>query len=165
MKFKDFLDEELRIVKKNWNLTSLKYNVEMNDKIDHNMLDRILLRTNLKYNEFQRKVQSGINYVDKKKITKPIMIGLYYKKSNFTVLFFINPDNNYLRVSTVLDSTMEQKNTVKWELNEFNKEHNINLYCSLNECKPDLEYSILIEPWNGIVEVHYNCSDCLEMDL
>ena len=44
--FRDFLNEELKIVKKNWKLTSSKYNVEINDKVQHSFLERSSDRTN-----------------------------------------------------------------------------------------------------------------------
>ena len=158
-------NEALKIVKKNWNLSSLKYQIEVNDKFDHNLLDRILERTNMKFNEFGRKIQAGIDYIDKKNITKDIMIGIYYKKSDFTILFLVKPRNKYIRVSTVLDNSMSQKNTVRWEINEFNSQHGTNLNFSLNECGPDLDNSVLVEPWNNVSEVHFHCSDCFVIDL
>ena len=158
--FRDFLNEELKIVKKNWKLTSKKYNVEINDKVQHSFLERISDRTNLKYNEFGRKIQAGIDYIDTKNITKDIMIGLNYTKSNFIILFLVKPINKYLRVSTVLDSDMILKGSIKWDINEFNSENNTELIWNLNECGPDLDNSVLVESWKDIIEVHFNFSDC-----
>lgn len=169
MGFKEFISEELKIVKKNWKLEIDDYTVEVNDKLDHDLLNRIYSRTNLKTNQFNEKLQKGLDYINSKlkkgKITKDIMIGINYTKSEFIVLFLVKPDSKYIRVSTVLDKDMIVKGSIKWDLNEFNDFNNTKIDYNINESGPDLNYSILVEPWEGKQEVHFNFSDCFELEL
>src|SRR5574344_370575 len=144
----------------NRNLSSKKYTVEINDNVSHSLLDRILVRTNTTINDFKKKLQVGIDYIDKKNITKDIMIGLNYKKSGFIVLFLVKPETNYMRISTVLDSDMVQKGSIKWDINEFNKLNGVELVWNLNECGGDLNNSVLVETWKDIIEVHFHFDDC-----
>lgn len=168
MSFKEFISEELKIVKKNWKLSLPDFTVEVNDKIDHALLDRIYARTNLKTNQFNEKLQKGLDYIYKKlqkgKITNDVMIGIKYTISDFIVLFLVKPESKYIRISTVLDSDMVQRGMIKWDLNEFNSEHNLNLEYALNEAGPDLNFSVLVEPWQNKQEVHFNFSDCNDLE-
>lgn len=163
------LEEAIKMVNKKWNLSLKDWTIQVNDNIDHNILDRIYSRTNLKTVQFQQKLQVGLDYIDKKyqkgKIQKDCMIGIHYTKSNFIVLFLVKPENKYIRISTVLDSDMVQKGTIKWELNEFNTTNAMNLEWALNESGPDLDLSILVESYADKISVHYNFDDCYKINL
>lgn len=159
------ISEALKVVKKNWKLELPGWKIEINDKLDHSLLDRIAERTNLKSNQFSEKMRKGLEYVSKKNIKKTVMIGLYFKKSNFTILYLVNPKDKFIRISSVLDSSMDVVNSIKWELNEFNSIHGTELKFSLNEAGPALDYSVFVEPWKDVIEVYYFASECETIDL
>lgn len=135
MKFKSFVDElalrtslsdtneELKIVKKNWNFKIAGYNVDVNDKIKHSLIQRANLRTRASLNQVKKAIQSGLEYIVSKikndKLTNRTMVSITFKKSDFKVLVLVNPDEKYLRVSTIMDVDMPTKKDIKWNLNEF----------------------------------------------
>lgn len=138
MKFKSFLDElkymeeisdksemteDLKIVKKNWSFDIPGYTVDINDKVQHSLLQRAQLRTRTPLNKIHKAMQHGLEYIVKKinsgKISNRVMISLTFTKSEFKLLVLVNPDEKYLRVSTIMNPDMETKRDIKWNLNEF----------------------------------------------
>jgi len=127
MKFKSYLNEDisrkhLKLVKKKWNTSYENYKVEFNDIQNHELISRIQDRTNLTINDLQSKFDKTIKYIIKKNdlgfFKQKSMIEFTMKKSEFKILIMINPEDNYIRVSTVLSMDMPSKNTIKWNLNE-----------------------------------------------
>lgn len=136
IKFKDWMaqrelseiNEGLKI-KKNWKFsdnteTKEKYTIEINDSIEHSILDRIKDRTDIKINDMNSKLQAGIDYIlnkaNKDFFKKDInYIDLKYTKSNFKVIFMIKPKTKYLRISSIFSLDMETKNSLHWEIKEF----------------------------------------------
>ena len=127
MKFKTYLNEDiprkpLKIVKKNWNTNYENYKVEFNDVQNHELISRIQDRTNLTVNDLQSKFDKAIKYIIMKNdlgfFKQKSMIEFTMKKSEFKILIMINPEENYIRVSTILAMDMPSKNTIKWSLNE-----------------------------------------------
>lgn len=135
MKFKSFIDEltlrenlsdtneDLKIVKKNWNFKIPGYEVDINDKIKHSLTQRATLRTRASLNQVKKAIQSGLEYITRKikndKLTNRTMVSLTFLKSDFKVLVLVNPEEKYLRVSTIMDIDMPTKKDIKWNLNEF----------------------------------------------
>jgi len=136
MKFKSFVDElalreslsdtvseELKIKKKNWKLEIPGYEVDVNDKIQHSLLQRAQLRTRVPLKQVQTAMQHGLEYIvkkiDNKKLTNRTMVSLTFTKSDFKTLVLVNPDEKYLRVSTIMNTDMPTKKDIKWNLNEF----------------------------------------------
>ena len=136
MKFKSFVDElalrealsdpiteELKIKKKNWKLEIPGYEVDVNDKIQHSLLQRAQLRTRAPLKTVQTAIQHGLEYIvkkiDNKKLTNRTMVSLTFTKSDFKTLVLVNPDEKYLRVSTIMNTDMPTKKDIKWNLNEF----------------------------------------------
>ena len=169
--FIQYLNEDLKIVKKNWNLNLPnlpEWTITINDKLNHNLIDRIDIRTDIGLNRMNIKIQKGLNYISKKiiknKIQQDVMIGLNYIKSNFIILFLIKPNNKYIRVSTILDKNMNQSGTVKWDINEFNTMTELNYDNNINECSSILNHSILLESWDNRLEAHYDFDDLLNIN-
>ena len=169
--FIQYLNEDLKIVKKNWNLNLPnlpEWTVTINDKLNHNLIDRIDIRTDIGLNKMNIKIQKGLNYISKKiiknKIQQDVMIGLNYIKSNFIILFLVKPNNKYIRVSTILDKNMNQSGTVKWDINEFNTMTELNYDNNINECSSILNHSILLEPWDNKLEAYYDFDDLLNIN-
>ncbi len=125
--FKEYINEKIerkaiRIVKKNWKTDYAGYTVEFNNLQDHPLIPRIQDRTDLTINQIKDKFDKAISYIIKKNdrgfFIKKSMVEFIMKKSEFKVLIMINPEDNYIRFSTVLSMDMPSKNTVKWNLNE-----------------------------------------------
>lgn len=126
--FKEYIDEvvsmrrPLKMVKKNWKTDYPGYTVEFNNLEDHPLIPRIQERTNLSINDIQGIFDKAIKYLIKKNdkgfFKRKSMVEFIMKKSEFKVLIMINPDDNYIRFSTVLSMDMPSKNTIKWTLNE-----------------------------------------------
>ena len=136
MKFKSFVDElalrealsdpiteELKIKKKNWKLDIPGYEVDVNDKVQHSLMQRAKLRTRVSLKQVQSAMQHGLEYIakkiDNKKLTNRTMVSLTFTKSDFKTLVLVNPDEKYLRVSTIMNTDMPTKKDIKWNLNEF----------------------------------------------
>ena len=135
MRFKSFVDElalretlsstneELKIVKKNWDFKIPGYEVDVNDKIQHSLIQRAQLRTEVPLKTAKKAIQSGLEYIAKKidnnKLTNRTMVSLTFTKSDFKTLVLVNPDEKYLRVSTIMNTDMPTKKDIKWNLNEF----------------------------------------------
>jgi len=121
----DTLDENLKIVKKNWGFKIPGYEIEINDKVKHSLLQRANIRTRVPLRQVQNAIQKGLEYIVKKikdnKLTNKTMVSITFKKSDFKVLVLVNPEEKYLRVSTIMDSDMPTKKDIKWNLNEFEK--------------------------------------------
>lgn len=109
MRFKDHLNE-IKIVKLKWEDSIQNYKLDVNDNINHDMISKISARTKLLPKEFRDKVYKGLEYVVKKandgKIITRLPIGLYFKKSDFTLSLIINPEDKYLRLNTVRDKNL-----------------------------------------------------------
>jgi hypothetical protein len=139
IKFKDWMaqrelseiNEGLKI-KKNWKFsdnteTKEKYTIEINDSIEHSILDRIKDRTDIKINDMNSKLQAGIDYIlnkaNKDFFKKDInYIELTYTNSKFKVIFMIKPKTKYLRISSIFNIDWDSKNSLKWEIKEFYNE-------------------------------------------
>ena len=117
--FKELFLEALKIKKKAWNIDVPGWKVQMNDKVQHSLLDRVKDRTDLSMNEMKEKIQKGVSYVTKK-IKRPgrTMVALNFKKSNFILMILIDNDKNFARVSTILDPNMKVSNALKWDISE-----------------------------------------------
>jgi len=119
----DPIDESLNIVKKNWSLDIPGYTVDVNDKVQHSLLQRAQLRTRQPLNKIHKAMQHGLEYIVKKiengKISNRTMISLTFTKSDFKLLVLVNPDEKYLRISTIMNTDMKTKRDIKWNLNEF----------------------------------------------
>ena len=98
------------------------YNVEFNDDTLHSLISRIEDRTKLAVDEVKEKIKKGIDYVIKKDIKgffkNKSMVAMNFKKSNFKAMIMINPEDKYVRLSTILSSDMSVKNAIKWDINE-----------------------------------------------
>jgi hypothetical protein len=135
MKFKSFVDElalreamsstneALKIKKKNWNFKIPNFEVDINDKIQHSLVQRAQLRTEVPLKTAKIAIQHGLEYIAKKiedkKLTTRTMVSLTFTKSDFKTLVLVNPDEKYLRVSTIMNTDMPTKKDIKWNLNEF----------------------------------------------
>jgi len=99
------------------------WSVEVNDKIKHSLIQRTQLRTEAPLNTVKKAIQHGLEYIVKKvdnnKLTNRTMVSLTFTKSDFKVLVLVNPDEKYLRVSTIMNTDMQTKKDIKWNLNEF----------------------------------------------
>ena len=86
------------------------------------MIPRIQERTNLSVKEIQQKFEKAIDYIIKKNeqgfFKQKSMVEMFMKKSDFKIMIMINPKDNYIRISTVLSSSMKTKNAIRWKLNE-----------------------------------------------
>jgi len=141
MRFKKYLklQEELKIVKKSWKVKDPKgkYEVEVNDKVDkHDLIKRIEDRTNIKLNQLQSKMQSGINYLIKKEDffkNKKNFVALKFLKSKFTMLVLFRKDTNYIRISSIFDNEMPVEHALHWTINEFNDEFKNDILCDLTK--------------------------------
>lgn len=158
--FKDFrkreLEETLQIKSKNWNFSLPGYNVEINDSIKHNLVDRSFLRTTTPLNTIKEVLQKGIDYIgskiEKQKLTTRTMVTITFTKSDFKALVLVNPDEKYIRISTIMNPEMPTKRDIKWNLNEFqavfwnvnvNKGECFAFDCDLEE---DFGTTFLVEP-------------------
>jgi len=123
LKLREELSEELKIKSKNWNFNVKNWSVEVNDKIKHSLIQRSQLRTEAPLNTVKKAIQTGLDYIVKKvdnnKLTNRTMVSLTFTKSDFKVLVLVNPDEKYLRVSTIMNTDMQTKKDIKWNLNEF----------------------------------------------
>ena len=138
--------EVLKIVSKNWNIKIDGWEVQVNDKVEHSLYQRIQ-RTNLDYKDLKEKIILGIKYVINK-ANKENMYALYYKKSDFTILLLVKPETKFVRLSTILDSGMQFKGGLKWDINEFKNdfpEIDISDF-NINTAGYLLEGSFLVEP-------------------
>jgi len=146
LKFKSFRDEldlrtslseEIKIIKKNWDFKVPDYTIDINDQIKHSLTQRAQLRTQVPLNTVKNAIQKGLEYVSHKvqenKLTNRTMISVTFTKSDFKALILVNPDEKYLRVSTIMDSDTPTKKDIKWNLNEF-KEKFWNLEVNDQEC-------------------------------
>lgn len=130
--FKDYVSEvvaprkPLRIVRKNWKTDYPGYKVEFNNLSDHPLIPRIQDRTNLSITDIGNIFDKAILYIIKKNdkgfFRQKSMVEFLMKKSEFKVLIMINPEDKYIRFSTVLSKDMPSKNTIKWSLNEDEEE-------------------------------------------
>jgi len=139
MTFKDYVTEivtmrkPLKIIKKgngqkqeklDLNIKRKNYKIEFNNLSDHELIPRILNRTKIDLKEAKSKFEKAIDYVIKKNelgfFKNKSMVEMTMKKSEFKIMIMINPDDNYIRVSTVLSMDMPTKNTIKWNMNEEN---------------------------------------------
>lgn len=106
-----------------WNTEIQDFKIEINDSSIHDMVLRVMNRTNLSLSKFDDKLKKGVSLmihkVQKNKIPSKTMVSLEYLKSEFKVLFLVNPQEKYIRISSVLDNSMLVKGTVKWNINEF----------------------------------------------
>lgn len=153
---KQQLLEALQIKKKNWDLKLNGFTIEVNDSIKHNLIDRSFLRTEASLNSIKKALQKGIEYIGKKiknkKITNRIMISITFTKSKFKALILVNPDEKYMRISTIMNPEMPTKKDIKWNLNEFQAIFwNININegeCFAFDCDLDEKggTTFLIEP-------------------
>lgn len=126
--FKEYIEEKLvglrplKIVRKNWKTDYPGYKVEFNNLENHPLIPRIQERTNLSISEISDKFDKAIKYVIKKNdkgfFKSKSMVEILLKKSEFKILLMINPEDNYIRFSTVLSKDMPSKNTIKWSINE-----------------------------------------------
>lgn len=121
MKFSDF-NEALKIVKKNWKSDFDGYRVEYNDAQNHHLIPRIQERTDISLNELKKKLDLGIQYMIKKNekgfFKKELSVAIHFTESKFKALFYINPEEKYIRLQTILHPEMKTRNTIRWELNE-----------------------------------------------
>jgi len=89
----DPIDESLNIVKKNWSLDIPGYTVDVNDKVQHSLLQRAQLRTRQPLNKIHKAMQHGLEYIVKKiengKISNRTMISLTFTKSDFKLLVLV----------------------------------------------------------------------------
>ena len=117
------LEEKLTIVKKKWN-TSINpdYRVEYNDVQSHDLIPRILDRAKIGLVELGKKMSKAIEYIIKKNekgfFKRKAMVAMNFTESDFKAMIMINPEDNYIRVSTILSSDMKVKNAVRWDINE-----------------------------------------------
>jgi hypothetical protein len=125
--FSEFIKEKMtrksiNIVKKNWTIKIPGYTIQFNDIEKHPLIPRIRERTDLSLMEIKEKIKKAIEYLVKKNdkgfFKEKCMVEFFMKKSNFKLLIMINPENKYIRISTVLAPDMKTSNTIKWELNE-----------------------------------------------
>jgi len=116
----DFVEEVLseRFMRDKWQ----GYQVEFNDSMIHSLKDRISSRTDLSDDEVKFKISKGIDYIIKKDMKgffkRKSMVAINFKKSNFKAMIMINPDDKYVRLSTILASDMNVKNAIRWDINE-----------------------------------------------
>ena len=130
MKFKLFreslITEDLKIVKKKWNIKIPNYEVEVNDKKEsHDMLKRIKDRTLMTPKQIQGIIESGLKYIVKKKSffkNDKNFVELTFNKSKFKILILFKPENKYLRVSSIMSLDMDVTNALHWDINEFHEE-------------------------------------------
>lgn len=130
--FKEYLvNEELKIVKKNWKLsdtTNQDFVVEINDSPSHSIIDRIKDRTDMKLVNMNKKLQKGVDYILKKNQKgffkyRVSYVELTYKKSNFKVIFMIKPEQKYLRISSIFEMSYNTEGAYYWNINEFIKDN------------------------------------------
>lgn len=121
-KFIQDFNEAIRIVTKKWKTDFPGYTVEYNDLQSHNLIPRIQDRTDLTLGQIGKIFEKAIEYIIKKNekgfFRGKAMVEFEMKKSQFKVLIMINPDDKYIRFSTVLSMDMPSKGTIKWNLNE-----------------------------------------------
>jgi hypothetical protein len=124
LKFQEYytIDEALKIVKKNWKSDFDGYKVEYNDVQQHELISRIQSRTDLTLNDIKKKLDKAIQYIIKKNekgfFKTKVSVAIEFKESEFKALFLVNPENNYIRLNTILSKDMSTKNTIRWDMNE-----------------------------------------------
>lgn len=125
--FRDYLNEQLKIVKKKWNLKdtlNLGYEISINDSEEHSIVDRMQNRTDVKLNDMNNKLQKGLDlilYKVKNNFFKRDInyVELTYKKSNFKAIFMIKPKNKFIRLSSIFEISYSTDNALLWNINEF----------------------------------------------
>jgi len=125
IKFNELLEKVQKHNKIKWNRYLMpNYNITYNDNPRHNLLDRVMERTNLSPNKIKEKVEKAILYVIKKDknnfFKRKTMIAFNMTKSKFKIMILFNPfeEPKYLRVSSILADDMTVKGAIKWNLNE-----------------------------------------------
>lgn len=168
------IHEELKIKHKNWDLVLPGFIVEINDKDTHSILSRKDSRTELTANLLKDKLQKGINYIGKKLnkgfFEADTMVALNYVNSNFTALILVKPKGRYIRVSSILDSTMKTRNAIKWTINEFNSlfpeyANEVNELVEDSTTSSLLNYSLLLEQNVDSSEFCVYSDDLLIIDI
>jgi len=165
-----YIIEALNIKKKNWNLSLDGFKVELNDDIEHNLIDRIKDRTNLSLNIIKDKLQNGLDYIGTKieqdffKNDK-VLLSIDFTKSKFTALYLIKLQSKYIRVSSILSNDMiiSKDIKVRWTLNEF-KELMIDYkddsdFSTISLNKNDLMFIVEDNTKTKIKEVYLNDKD------
>jgi len=98
------------------------FKVELNDKKSHSLIDRIEQRTNLEVQKIKDIVKKILLMIKSDvlngRITKRSMYEFKLLKSKIKILFLVNPDEYYIRFSTILNGKQYTKDTVVKELNE-----------------------------------------------
>jgi len=116
------INEALRIVKKKWEDSLGDYKIEYNDVEKHQLLSRIIDRTGVSINDMKKKIFNAIkevvNKLDNKEITQKSMLEFNFTKSLFKLLIMVNPENKYIRISSVLGKDMSTKNTIPFKIDE-----------------------------------------------
>ncbi len=117
-----YINEKLTIIKKKWKTNFPGYTVEYHDVQAHNLIPRIQDRSDISLADIGKKFEKAINYMIKKNekgfFKQKTMVEFTLTKSQFKVLIMINPDDSYIRFSTILSMDMPSKNTIKWKLSE-----------------------------------------------
>lgn len=138
--FREYLNEGLNIVKKNWKFTYNDWDIGFNQK-NHNMVDRIKERTNVSTKEMKVKIESGLEKVLKIKdnlisnygseheeIKNAKDIALYFTESDFIIIlkFRITEKIKTAVIATILaKGSFLKGNDEQMDINEFFKENEI----------------------------------------
>lgn len=127
-----------------WNTTKDGYKIEINDSKLHDIVERIMNRTKLNVEDFNKRLKSGLSLIIHKcntgKITSKNMVALEYLKSEFKILFLVNPEEKYIRISSVLDKDMFTKGAIRWNINEFRE-----LFWDINESYLDNNHCVTFD--------------------
>lgn len=161
MKFKEYLDEELKIIKMNLPKTSKEFNLFWNDKFDsnHDMFSRIK-RTKLNRKEAIKTIISGIDSVSEELKKNDGMYIIDFKESKFFLSVYMEKDFKTLNIKTILDYDMllrvrdvrlsvnEAETLFDIDLSEFYKNGFINGYYGslfIEENIPRTELDIFLD--------------------
>lgn len=119
MDFKIF-SEDLKIKKKTFPTSYRDYSLEFYNTDSHNIFQKIKARSSITtYSEFKNSFFKALDYLISQNLQKREFVGISMDKSKYKIGLIINPIEKYIRVNTILDYSMELRDKVVYELNEF----------------------------------------------
>lgn len=126
MKFSELLNES-----KNWNLKFENYRIIVNDNNDHNLINRLNLRTNETLESMNNKIQKAINKVMESvkfgKINLNLDFSVRFLISKFKIIINVNEDNKIIKIKTILKFNQYDSGVNFIHLNEKFNFLNLNL--------------------------------------